>query len=181
MHDFAHVRLLNEDGSPKGLCEKLLAHREGVLHRAFSIFVFNARGELLLQRRAREKYHSGGLWSNTCCGHPLEDAILPEAQTRLLQEMGFACALTPIFRFTYRAEMNNGLLEHETDDVLLGLYDGPVRADPREADDWRWSGPAALAEWIRRTPEEFTAWFREALPSVTDHMKEHGHEADAYI
>ena len=153
------VVLVDADDREIGRAEKLEAHRSGALHRAFSAFVFADEGRVLLQRRARTKYHSGGLWSNTCCGHPLPgEEISTAARRRLREEMGIDVALTPIARFTYRAELDGGLVEHEIDHVLVGSWSGSPAPDPAEVGEWGWIAPADLDRELRDDPGRFTAW-----------------------
>jgi isopentenyl-diphosphate delta-isomerase len=158
------VVLVDEDDREVGLAPKLEAHERGVLHRAFSVFVLNGRGEVLLQRRADGKYHSGGLWTNTCCGHPRPgEPVADAARRRLREEMGFDCALAPAGAFVYRADVGRGLREHEYDHVFIGRHDLPPAPDADEASDWRWQSPeSALAE-AEEYPERFTTWFPLAL------------------
>lgn len=158
------VILVDEADAAVGTAEKLAAHRTGRLHRAFSVLVLNARGELLLQRRSRLKYHSGGLWSNTCCSHPRpgEDTIRG-AHRRLREEMGFDCALAAACSFVYRADVGNGLVEHEYDHLLLGRWDGRPAPDPAEVEAWRWAAPDRVRREVASRPERFTYWFRLAL------------------
>ncbi len=162
------VVLVNEDDNEIGVEEKVKAHKEGKLHRAFSIFIFNSKGELLLQRRAGNKYHSGGLWSNTCCSHPKPgESIEHAAHRRLREEMGFDCSLNEVSRFIYRAELNNGLTEWELDHVFIGKYDGEVNPNPNEVEDWKWININDLKDDIKRNPNNYTVWFKMALDKVT--------------
>lgn len=166
------VVLVDESDRPIGIAEKQKAHLDGVLHRAFSIFVFNASGQLLLQRRARHKYHSAGLWSNSCCGHPGPGEALEEAaRRRLHEEMGFECKLMKAFQFRYRAVMPNGLIEHEVDHVFLGVFNGTPRPNPEEADGWRRSTLADLALQLGHTPEAFTYWLHHSFGLLVDHVR----------
>jgi len=127
------VVLVNELDHEIGLMEKMEAHEKALLHRAFSVFVFNAKGELLLQQRAFEKYHSGGLWTNTCCSHPRpNETVLDAANRRLMEEMGFQTPLQKVFDFIYQAAFSNGLTEHEFDHVFIGHYEGEILPDPQE-------------------------------------------------
>jgi len=157
------VILVRPDDSPIGSEEKLRAHRTGALHRAFSVFLFRPDGAVLLQRRAASKYHSGGLWSNTCCSHPLPgEATGRAAQRRLLEEMGIECDLSAAFAFVYRADVGGGLMEHEYDHVFLGSWDGAPRPDPREVAEWRWTRPEEVRRELAQRPHRFTAWFHVA-------------------
>lgn len=155
------VVLVDENDRQTGLMEKLEAHQKGLLHRAISVFVFNSRGEMLIHRRALEKYHSGGLWTNTCCSHPRPDEdVAAAAVRRLSEEMGMSCTLTRSFDFIYRAELDHELTEHELDHVFTGTSDADPNPDPAEVMDWRWIGRNELHERLKAHPEEFTAWFR---------------------
>lgn len=156
-----HVVLVDERDTEIGTMEKQRAHAEGRLHRALSVFVLNARGEMLLQRRAASKYHSGGLWTNACCSHPRPgEPVEAAARRRLREEMGIDCPLEPAFRFTYRADVGGGLVEHEYDHVFLARHDGDPAPDPDEVDAWRWVSVARLADEVADEPERFTPWFR---------------------
>lgn len=153
--------LVDEHDREMGSEGKLAAHEAGLLHRAFSIFVLNGAGALLLQRRAASKYHSGGRWSNACCGHPRPGELLAAAaHRRLREEMGFDCALARIASFRYGARLEGGLVENEIDHVLVGTWDGAPEPDPREADAWRWVQQGALEALLAAAPEDFTVWFR---------------------
>ncbi len=148
-----------------GVGEKLATHREGTLHRAFSVVIFNSAGEMLLQQRAVTKYHSGGLWSNTCCGHPRPGETTEAAGRRRLQEeMGIECPLEEMFTFLYRTELGDGLSENEYDHVLVGHCDGltPHPAHDEVA-DWRWVNMADLRRDIAAQPEQYTYWFKVLL------------------
>ena len=147
-----------------GVVEKMAAHRDGILHRAFSIFVFDDAGRMLLQQRAQQKYHSGGLWTNTCCSHPRPgESVLEGAHRRLREEMGFDCPLETVFGFCYRADLDHGLTEHEYDHVLIGRYaDDPV-PNPAEVDGWKRIPLADVRAAVAERPEMFTVWFRIAL------------------
>ena len=158
------VTLVDGDDHALGTMEKLQAHVEGRLHRAFSVFVFDGAGRLLLQRRSRSKYHSPGLWSNTCCGHPRPAEPVEVAATRRLhEEMGFRTLLRPLFRFVYRAEIGPALVEHEVDHVLVGRFEGNPAPEPSEVQDWRWMSFPHLGEEVAREPQRFTAWLRLLL------------------
>jgi isopentenyl-diphosphate delta-isomerase len=163
------VVLVDADGRPTGTAPKLAAHRDGVLHAAVSVFVFNTRGELLLQRRASGKYHSGGLWTNTACSHPRAGEAARDAAARALQEeMGIRCSLEPRGAFTYRAAVGDGLVEHERDELFVGRCDDRPVPDPAEVAEVRWLAPHAVDAELRAHPERFTAWFPLAWAHVRD-------------
>lgn len=161
------VILVDENDIQTGCIEKMEAHRLGLLHRAFSIFIFNSAGDFLLQRRALDKYHNGGLWTNTCCSHPSPGEMVLEAATRRLkEEMGFITGLSFAFSFMYQTSFDNGLSEHEFDHVFTGIYDGPVAADPAEVADHRLVEFSVLETWLQSSPADFTEWFKIAMPRV---------------
>ena len=154
------VILVNPADEAIGTEEKLKAHQDGSLHRAFSILVFNDLGELLLQQRAFSKYHSGGLWTNTCCSHPSPHETMQEAiHNRLLFEMGFDCELEFQFKFQYRAAFGNGLIEHEIDHVFEGKYNQNPEPNPDEVESFRWISLEDLKEEMKKKPQHFTPWF----------------------
>ena len=149
------------------IMEKMEAHEKGILHRAFSIFVFNNEGKLMLQRRALYKYHSAGLWTNTCCSHPQPgETTIESAHKRLQVEMGFDCELKEIFQFLYRTEFEDGLMEHEYDHVIVGHFDGVPDPNPEEVDDYKWIGMEELLQDIEVNPENYTVWFQIAIEKV---------------
>ncbi len=159
------VQLVTADDQPAGEMEKLEAHQQGRLHRAFSIFITDSAGRVLLQRRAMTKYHSGGLWTNAACGHPAPgQPTIAEAETRLQEEMGFTTQLRTAFTFHYRAELDAGMTEHEVDHVLIGEWNGAPQPDPAEVMHWRWSTPEEISNALKEFPEAFTAWFGIAWP-----------------
>ena len=163
------VILVDEQDRPLGVEAKLRAHQEGGrLHRAFSVFIFDERGRMLLQRRSTKKYHFGGLWTNTCCSHPQRDeAVADSARARLREEFGFEVDLSQGFTFLYRAtDPASGLTEHEFDHVFFGRFDGQPRPNPDEIDDWKWVEVEALMADVRDHPERYTPWFRIALEQV---------------
>lgn len=165
------VILVDESDREVGTEDKERAHREGRLHRAFSVFVFNSRGEMLLQRRARGKYHSPGLWTNTCCSHPRPgESVAAAARRRLREEMGMECELRGAFPFLYRAELDGGMTEHEYDHVLVGECDRDPVPDADEVEEWAWVDPEALRSRVEEDPESYTYWFRIALPDLLDRM-----------
>ena len=158
------VILVDAEDAPIGTAGKLEAHERGALHRAFSVFVLNDAGEILLQRRAAMKYHGGGLWSNSCCGHPRPgEATAAAARRRLWEEMSIDCPLDPVFSFTYRAEMPGGLTEHEIDHVFVGRASLDPEPDPAEVEAWRWASPDQILAQLAEDPALYTPWFAEAL------------------
>lgn len=161
--------LVTEQDNVIGTAEKLQAHQHGgTLHRAFSVLIFNEQGDYLLQQRALEKYHSGGLWSNACCGHPTRPTeTAAQAEQRLGEEMGFRTALSPLFSFIYRASLPNGLTEHEFDHVFTGHYEGSIPFNPAEVMAVRWISRADLLREMREAPETFTVWFRILVDRLT--------------
>lgn len=161
------VILVNEKDQPVGTLGKMEAHRLGVLHRAFSVFIFNNKGEMLLQQRAMKKYHSPGLWTNTCCSHPFPGETASQAANRrLTEEMGFTASLQPIFEFTYRAEFSNGLIEHEYDHVFAGTYEGQVLPNPEEVNDCCYKTLEEIADSLLTHPDKYTPWFKIAFPRI---------------
>jgi isopentenyl-diphosphate delta-isomerase len=160
--------LVDENDMEIGEEEKMSIHRKGLLHRCFSIFVFNRAGEVLMQKRAQSKYHSGGLWTNTCCGHPIAgENTKSAAHRRLREEMGFDCEMSEAFTFIYRAELDHNLIEHEYDHVFIGHYDGEVQPSPKEAETYAWLSVDSVLEEMNRQPERYTVWsiiaFKELL------------------
>ncbi len=156
-----NVILVNEKDEPVGVMEKMEAHRQGLLHRALSVFIFNSEGKWLLHKRAQNKYHSGGLWTNACCSHPRPDEdTATAASRRLKEEMGLTCDLKFLFSFQYRADVGDELIEHELDHVFIGRTDDSPSADPAEASDWSFFTSAEIESHLKETPERFTAWFR---------------------
>ena len=161
------VILVDENDNPIGISEKIEAHQAGKLHRAFSIFIFNASGQMLLQKRASGKYHSGGLWSNACCSHPNPgESTEAAAHRRLKEELGFDCPLAEVHQFVYRADLDSGLCEHEYDHVLIGSSDAEPVVNPAEVDDWKWIDLAALREDLQRNPADYTYWLRVSLDDL---------------
>jgi isopentenyl-diphosphate delta-isomerase len=164
------VILVDERDRELGTVEKLRAHREGSLHRAFSVFIFDRAGRLLLQKRARGKYHSGGLWSNTACGHPRPGVeTRAAARRRLREEMGFDCELREAFEFLYRAELDGALVEHEYDHVFVGTHEGDPAPDPSEVEEWRWVSMGELLRGLSERPELYSRWLKLAVEG--DHWR----------
>ncbi len=167
------VILVNEKDEVLGTAEKMEAHQKGLLHRAFSIFVFNSRGEMLMQQRAAGKYHSGGLWTNACCSHPQSgEKTEAAAGRRLKEEMGFETPLTEIFDFIYEAKFENGLAEYEFDHVFVGEYDGAVHLNKEEAMDFCFQQMPGIRLQMEHHPEKYTAWFHIAFPKIERWWKE---------
>jgi isopentenyl-diphosphate Delta-isomerase len=161
------VVLVNERDEELGLMEKMEAHEKALLHRAFSVFVFNQSGELLLQQRALDKYHSGGLWTNTCCSHPRpNESVADAACRRLREEMGFEVPLQKVFDFIYQASFDNGLTEHEFDHVFVGYYDGPIQVNSAEVNDYRYRSMDSIQLSLETHDGLFTAWFEIIFPKM---------------
>ena len=149
----------------------MTAHQEGLMHRAFSVFILSAKGDMLLQKRAIEKYHSGGLWTNACCSHPAPGQnTLNSAQVRLLAEMGFTCTIHHAFSFSYKASFDNGLSENEFDHVFIGYYDGKIIPNTNEVSDFAWTSLSKIKEKIAAEPFTFTEWFKIAFPKVEEYL-----------
>ena len=161
------IILVDKNDREIGTGEKMKVHQDGKLHRAFSIFIFNSKNEMLLQKRSKAKYHCGGLWTNTCCSHPRKGELLEEATHRILrEEMGFDCELKEVGDFIYKAKFNNGLTEHEYDHVFTGKFDGAPNLNPEEADDYKWIDLEKLKNEIKKNSNDFTVWFKIALEKV---------------
>lgn len=158
------VILVDEQNNELGAMEKQEAHEKAVLHRAFSVFVFNSTGELLLQQRALDKYHSAGLWTNTCCSHPrMGEQTKDAASRRLREEMGFETPLEEKGTFIYKAAFDNGLTEHELDFIYTGIYDQNPEINKQEVNDYRWLSLNEVQQDIATYPEKYTAWFKIIL------------------
>jgi isopentenyl-diphosphate delta-isomerase len=166
-----YVVLVNKKGKVLGTEEKMVAHQKGLLHKAFSVFIFNSQGQMLLQQRALDKYHFGGLWSNSCCSHPrLNETDEDAAHRRVQEELGFNTPLKEVFTFIYRAEDEvSQLIEHELDTVFVGVYDGDTSTfNPNEVNAVRWVSMPELFQALNEHPETFTYWFKTALLELTD-------------
>lgn len=167
-----YVILVDENDNDIGIEEKILAHQQKLLHRAFSIFLFNDNFEILLQKRAPNKYHSGNLWTNTCCSHPLQNlSLIESAKKRLIEEMGIEANLNKVFSFIYEAEFENGLHEHEFDHVLFGRFNGEPILNPYEAVDFRWITISELKDEIQNNPNKFTFWLRIMFSNYYKYFK----------
>lgn len=164
--------LVNELDEPVGSMPKTEVHLKGVLHRAFSVFLFNTRGEMLLQQRAIHKYHSAGLWSNTCCSHPrLGETVEQAVRRRLVEEMGITADVQFLFKFRYKAALENGYTEHELDHVYFGVSDAIPLLNKEEVKDWRYVSMEAVKAEMKQHPEKFTAWFKICFEEVERNIK----------
>ena len=162
-----YVILVDKQDQELGLMEKMEAHEKGLLHRAFSVFVFNKNGELMLQQRAYEKYHSGGLWTNTCCSHPRQgETVLEAAHRRMEEEMGFDCELNQQFHFIYNRKLDKGLTEHELDHVVFGKFEGEPQLNPEEVAAYKWVNMQELKLDIQNNPLQYTEWFKICFDEV---------------
>lgn len=168
-----HVILVDEQDNQIGTEEKMAAHENGArLHRAFSIFIFNQKKELMLQRRAAHKYHSGGLWTNTCCSHQRPgETTIEAAHRRLQEEMGFDTDLEEVFSFIYRAELDHGLTEHEFDHVVVGYFEDDPILNLEETDQWKWISLDELQRDIKNHPEQYTEWFKIILRESIEKLR----------
>ncbi len=155
------VVLVDENDKKIGLMPKMEAHEKGVLHRAFSIFIFNDKNQLMLQKRNRNKYHSPGLWTNTCCSHQKDqESSINAGKRRLKEEMGFCVELVELDSFIYNVKFDNGLIEHELDHILLGEYNGSFKVNPDEVDEWKWLALDKIKHDIITNPNNYTEWFK---------------------
>lgn len=155
------VILVDENDHKIGLMPKMEAHEKALLHRAFSVFVLNEKGEMMLQQRAHSKYHSPGLWTNTCCSHQRDgEDNITAGKRRLMEEMGFVTELEELFSFTYKAAFDNGLTEHEFDHVMQGYYQGEPNINLEEVASWKWMSPKDVKKDIQDNPDNYTAWFK---------------------
>lgn len=167
----SQVILVNEADEAIGTMDKMQAHQEGLLHRAFSVFIFNSKGEMLLQQRAAEKYHSGGLWTNACCSHPSPGEETDKAaHRRLVEEMGFDTELSNAFIFTYRSAFDNGLTEHEVDHVYTGTFEGEILPDPEEVSNVAFHSMDVIRTSIKNEPHLYTSWFKIAFPKLEAYL-----------
>ncbi|MBK7213241.1 MAG: isopentenyl-diphosphate Delta-isomerase [Bacteroidales bacterium] len=168
-----YVVLVNESDTVTGQMEKMEAHLKGQLHRAISVLIFNSKGEFLLQQRSFAKYHTPGLWSNTCCSHPRPSESVPEAAARrLMEEMGLDCELKKGFEFVYKADFPNGLIEFEYDHVYFGYTNNDPVINPEEAHAFKWMPAETLLEDMRSNPSTYTVWFRIILEKMEERMPE---------
>ncbi|WP_029452948.1 isopentenyl-diphosphate Delta-isomerase [Clostridium algidicarnis] len=165
------ILLVDQDDKEIGYGEKAEVHKKGIFHRAFSIFIFNSKGELLLQKREKSKYHSPSLWTNTCCSHQRMGEDLNEAaHRRLKEELGFDTELEEIFKFSYDIEFNEDLHENEYDHVFIGKYDGDVTINPKEIEESKWMDLKELNKDIKEFPKRYTYWFKLSIGRVIEHV-----------
>jgi isopentenyl-diphosphate delta-isomerase len=163
------VILVDENDNELGSMEKIEAHKKAVLHRAFSIFIFNDAGQMMLQQRALSKYHSPGLWTNACCSHPRPGETLEEAiQRRIVEEMGFSCEMEKVLDFIYKAPFDHGLTEHELDHVFIGKYNADPVINPEEVEAWKWIELNELLFDVKANPANYTVWFKIALTKMQE-------------
>lgn len=167
------VILVNENDEQIGLMPKLEAHEKAMLHRAFSVFILNSNGELMLQQRAAQKYHSPLLWTNTCCSHQRDgETNLEAGKRRLFEEMGFDCELKEIFSFIYKAPFDNGLTEHELDHVMIGEYENDPKLNTEEVNSFKWMTLEAVKNDMELQPEIYTEWFKIIFEKFYNHLQE---------
>ena len=168
-----YVILVTPEDEEIGIMPKMEAHEKAALHRAFSVFVMNSENELLLQKRAEHKYHSPGLWTNTCCSHQRRgESNVAAGKRRLQEEMGIQSELKELFSFIYKAPFDNGLTEYELDHVLLGQFDGTPQLNPEEAADWKWLSLEAVQKELKQNGTDYTAWFRIIFDRFYDHYRQ---------
>lgn len=169
-----YVILVDDNDQVIGQMEKLEAHRLGKLHRAISVFILNSRNELLIQRRADSKYHSGSLWANTCCSHPRpEEEVVDAGKRRLKEEMGLTAELDHLYHFIYKAEFENGLTEHEYDHILIGYSDVIPEPNPIEVMEWKYTQLDVLEQALINDPKQYAVWFQKILPEFRIRLKEY--------
>lgn len=165
------VILVNESDEPIGTMPKMEAHEKALLHRAFSVFIMNDKGETMIQQRAAHKYHSPLIWANTCCSHQRVGESNTEAgKRRLMEEMGFQVPLKELFSFIYKAPFDNGLTEHEYDHVMIGKYNGEPNINPEEVADWKWMKPEDIKTDIAANPDKYSAWFKIIFDKFYNHI-----------
>lgn len=167
------VILVNEKDEQIGLMEKIEAHEKALLHRAFSVFVFNNKNELMIQQRALSKYHSPGLWTNTCCSHQREgESNVQAGKRRLQEEMGFSTDLRDTISFIYKAPFDNGLTEHEFDHILVGNFEGEPDLNPNEVAEWKWMSLENIEKDMKRNPSIYTEWFKIIFEKYYSHIQQ---------
>lgn len=167
-----YVVIVDENDCALGQMEKMEAHEKAVLHRAFSIFLFDESGRMLIQQRAWDKYHSAGLWTNACCSHPRPgEATLQAAERRLREELGIQTELEAVFTYLYKASMENGLTEHEYDHIFVGQYAGDFALNAEEVAQVTYVDMNTLAQEIASKPDTFTVWFKALFPQIENYLK----------
>ncbi len=165
------VILVDENDVQTGTMEKMEVHQKAMLHRAFSVFIFNTKGEMLLQKRAAGKYHSPSLWTNTCCSHPAPgEDTLTAALKRLKEEMGFCTTLKKAFNFIYKTPFDNGLTEHEFDHVFVGVYNNDIVPNKDEVSDYVYQSLSDIEKALQQNPQHYTSWFKIAFPKVQAYL-----------
>ena len=168
-----YVVLVDKQDRDIGKMEKMEAHEKGLLHRAFSIFIFNSSGHILLHQRAESKYHSANLWTNTCCSHPrVNESLIDGANRRLLEEMGMKASLDYAFNFIYKVELENNLFEHEFDHVFYGVSDVLPVINPLEVKSYKYESPDLILRDIEHNPENYTTWFKICFIEVLSKFRE---------
>ncbi len=168
------VILVDENDQPIGTMEKIEAHEKALLHRAFSVFIINQKGEIMLQQRAWHKYHSPLLWTNTCCSHQrVGETNLEAGKRRLKEEMGFEVSLKELFHFIYKAPFDNGLTEHELDHVMIGYYNEEPNINPEEVESWKWMGIKDIRKDMTENPEIYTVWFKIIFDEFYHYIESH--------
>ena len=166
------VVLVNKNDKKIGLMPKMEAHKKGALHRAFSVFIFNNKNELMIQKRNINKYHSPGLWTNTCCSHQKDgESNISAGKRRLLEEMGFCVELNEIGSFIYNVGVDNGLIEHELDYILVGKYNGNVKINSDEVDNWKWMSLDNIKDDVRKRSKNYTEWFKIIMDNYYTQLK----------
>lgn len=174
-NDLNSVVLVDSNDRMLATMDKMEAHELGLLHRAFSVFIFNSDGEMLIHQRALSKYHCGGLWTNACCSHPFQNETpLIAAKRRMQEELGFSCEITKLFDFIYKAKLDNNLTEHEFDHVFLGIYEGPISPNANEVEDYKYVNVNELKIDMLVYPEKYTPWFKIAATKVLELVEERG-------
>lgn len=166
------VILVNKNDKKIGLMPKMEAHKKGALHRAFSVFIFNNKNELMIQKRNINKYHSPGLWTNTCCSHQKDgESNISAGKRRLLEEMGFCVELNEVGSFIYNVGVDNGLIEHELDYILVGKYNGNVKINSDEVDNWKWMSLDNIKDDVRKRSKNYTEWFKIIMDNYYTQLK----------
>ncbi|NJM80036.1 MAG: isopentenyl-diphosphate Delta-isomerase [Flavobacterium sp.] len=168
------VILVDTNDEPVGLMNKMAAHEQGILHRAFSVFILNAKNEVMLQQRAAQKYHSPLLWTNTCCSHQRAgESNIQAGKRRLEEEMGFVTDIKELFHFIYKAPFDNGLTEHELDHVMIGRYEGEPNINKEEVEAWKWMNIEAIKEDMNVNPKLYTVWFKIIFDEFYHYLERH--------